>query len=85
MRSECGRGAVWTAPGKPRAVIGQKIFLVTLRIFVEVMVTMNRTYTLIVLLGLVVCGLLTGCNDASKDPTPPSTNAPASGTMSTNK
>lgn len=38
---------------------------------------MKRTYTLIVLLGLVVGALLTGCSNDSTAPTASSTNAPA--------
>jgi hypothetical protein len=84
LSTEVGSGVVRTLAGE--SFFGQKIFLVLVRVFVKATVTMKRTYTLIVLLGLVVCGLLTGCNDSSKPDAgamAPSTNAPAA--ANTNK
>ena len=65
-----------------------KIVLVLLALLVNVKPTMNRIFTLIVLLGIVMGAVLTGCNQSS-DTTPkaPDTNAaPAAPSMpSTNK
>ena len=48
--------------------------------------TMNRTYTLIVLLGLVVGALLTGCSPSDQNPAPAKdTNAAPAAAASTNK
>jgi len=47
---------------------------------------MKRTYTLIVLLGLVVGTLLTGCNSSdTSTPKAADTNAPMAAPASTNK
>ncbi len=44
---------------------------------------MKRIYTLIVLLGIVMGAVLTGCNSGENASTPPATNAPSQ--VSTNK
>jgi hypothetical protein len=60
--------------------LGSKILLVLLKVLVKVTPTMKRIYTLIVLLGLAMGTLLTGCNKESDTSTPPaSTNPPTSG------
>ena len=60
-----------------------KILLVHFWDLVKVTATMKRLYTLIVLFGLVLGGLVTGCNQENKDTGTSSTNMPPS--TSTNK
>jgi len=60
--------------------------LVLSAILVKVRPTMKRIYTLIVLLGIVISAVLTGCEQKPTETTPPDTNAPAAPAMpSTNK
>jgi hypothetical protein len=55
--------------------------LVLFRLLVKVRFTMKRIYTLIVLLGIVMGAVLTGCNSGSDTSKPADTNAPpAAGT-----
>jgi hypothetical protein len=65
------------------ARIRGKIVLVLFRLLVKVRFTMKRIYTLIVLLGIVMGAVLTGCNQASDTSKPADTNAPPA--ASTNK
>jgi hypothetical protein len=60
-----------------------KIVLVLFGLLVKVRFTMKRIYTLIVLLGIVMGAVLTGCNEGSQTSTPADTNAPPA--ASTNK
>jgi hypothetical protein len=64
----------------PKAVAAppafDKIVLVLSRLMVKARVTMKRIYTLIVLLGIVMGAVLTGCNQGSETPKPADTNAP---------
>jgi hypothetical protein len=58
-----------------------KIVLVLFGLLVKVRFTMKRIYTLIVLLGIVMGAVLTGCNSGSDTSKPADTNAPpAAGT-----
>ena len=58
----------------PRAGAGKK-GLVLLGIMDNVTHTMKRTFTLIVLVGLVAGAVLTGCNQGGNEPAKPDTNA----------
>jgi hypothetical protein len=65
-----------------------KIVLVILALLVKVNPTMKRIFALIVLLGIVMSAVLTGCNQSSDTTAKPDTNAaPAAPSMpaSTNK
>jgi len=55
--------------------IVDKIVLVLLALLVKLRFTMKRIYTLIVLLGIVMGAVLTGCNQGSEAPKPADTNA----------
>jgi len=57
-----------------------KIFLVLFGILVKVTPTMKRLYTLIVLIGLAMGMLLTGCEKSSDQSSAPATNALPAGT-----
>ena len=61
--------------------------LVLLGLLVKVSFTMKRIYTLIVLLGIVMGTVLTGCNESTQTPPPTDTNAApaAPAAPSTNK
>jgi hypothetical protein len=65
------------------AWIRGKIVLVLFRLLVKVRFTMKRIYTLIVLLGIVMGAVLTGCNQGTDASKPVDTNAPPA--ASTNK
>jgi hypothetical protein len=64
-----------------------KIVLVLWGLLVKVSLTMKRIFTLIVLLGVVMGAVLTGCDKGTSPPATPDTNAiPAAPAMpSTNK
>jgi hypothetical protein len=65
-----------------------KIVLVLLALLVNVTATMKRIFALIVLLGVVMSAVLTGCGNGDTTPkTDSTTNAPAAPSMpaSTNK
>ncbi|SPE54599.1 hypothetical protein SBV1_190074 [Verrucomicrobia bacterium] len=81
----CGRGGVDNRllERRPTGVFSLKISLVVGAVLVNITPTMKRIFTLIVLLGLVVGALVTGCNSGSDTSTPANTNAPS--TPSTNK
>ena len=66
---------------------GLKIVLVLLALLVNLTTTMKRIFALIVLLGIVMSAVLTGCNQSSDSTTKPmDTNAPVTPSMpSTNK
>jgi hypothetical protein len=58
-----------------------KIVLVLLALLVKVCPTMKRIFALIVLLGIVMSAVLTGCNnEGDKTSAPADTNAPAAST-----
>ena len=57
-----------------------KIFLVLFGILVKVTPTMKRLYTFIVLIGLAMGMLLTGCEKSQDQSSAPATNAPPAGT-----
>jgi hypothetical protein len=61
--------------------------LVLLGLLVKVSFTMKRIYILIVLLGIVMSTVLTGCNESSQTTAPTDTNAApaAPAAPSTNK
>ena len=59
-----------------RGIEINKIVLVLLALLVKATPTMKRIYTLIVLLGIVMSAVLTGCNQGSETSTPADTNAP---------
>jgi hypothetical protein len=61
----------WTAPPA-----FDKIVLVLFGLLVKARSTMKRIFTLIVLLGIVMGAVLTGCNQGSETPKPADTNAP---------
>jgi hypothetical protein len=65
----------------------RKIVLVILAFLVEVKPAMKRIFALIVLVGIVMGAVLTGCNQGPQTPAAPDTNAaPAAPSMpSTNK
>ena len=67
--------------------MGSKIVLALSALLVKVIIAMKRTFTLIVLLGIVMGAVLTGCNQGSQTPKAPDTNAiPAAPSMpGTNK
>ena len=60
-----------------------KIVLVLFGLLVKARPTMKRIFTLIVLLGIVMGAVLTGCNQGAETPAPADTNAPTA--TSTNK
>ena len=55
--------------------VSAKIVLVLLALLVKVTATMKRIFTLIVLLGVVMGSVLTGCNQGSEAPKADGTNA----------
>ena len=58
-----------------------KIVLVLLALLVKVYLTMKRIFALIVLLGIVMSAVLTGCNNGGDTTSKPAdTNAPAAST-----